>query len=98
MNLILIGPPGCGKGTQAQIISDKYNYLKVSTGDMLREEIKKDTEIGKKIITNMNDGKFVEDEIVNKLLEKIIFDLKSQLYRTKLAVEYSTLNFLLTCF
>ena len=74
MNLILIGPPGCGKGTQAQIISDKYNYLKVSTGDMLREEIKKDTEIGKKIITNMNDGKFVEDEIVNKLLEKIIFD------------------------
>ena len=74
MNLILIGPPGCGKGTQAQILSDKYNYLKVSTGDMLREEIKKDTEIGKKIITNMNDGKFVEDEIVNKLLEKIIFD------------------------
>ena len=41
---------------------------------MLRDEIKKDTEIGKKIINNMNDGKFVEDEIVNKLLEKIIFD------------------------
>ena len=78
MNLILIGPPGCGKGTQAQIISDKYNYLKVSTGDMLREEIKKDTEIGKKIINNMNDGKFVEDEIVNKLLEKIIFDSKKK--------------------
>ena len=41
---------------------------------MLREEIKKDPEIGKKIVNNMNDGKFVDDEIVNKLLEKIIFD------------------------
>ena len=41
---------------------------------MLRDEIKKDTEIGKKIINHMNEGKFVEDEIVNKLLEKIIFD------------------------
>ena len=74
MNVILIGPPGCGKGTQAQIISTKYNLFKVSTGDMLREEIKKDTEIGKKIIKNMNHGKFVEDEIVNNLLKKIIFD------------------------
>ena len=43
---------------------------------MLREEIKKDSEIGKKIINNMNNGKFVEDEIVNKLLEKTIFDEK----------------------
>ena len=45
---------------------------------MLREEIKKDSEIGKKIVNNMNDGKFVDDEIVNKLLEKIIFDPKKK--------------------
>ena len=52
----------------------KLNSFQVSTGDLLRDEIKKDTEIGKRIINNMNSGKFVEDEIVNKLLEKIIFD------------------------
>ena len=76
MNIILFGPPGAGKGTQAQIIVNKFNLFQVSTGEMLREEINKDTEIGKKIINNMNDGKFVEDEIVNKLLEKIIVDTK----------------------
>ena len=74
MNLILFGPPGAGKGTQAKFLVEKLNSFQVSTGDMLREEIKRDTEIGKKIINNMNDGKFVQDEIVNKLLEKIIFD------------------------
>ena len=76
MNLILFGPPGAGKGTQAKFLVEKLNSFQVSTGDMLREEIKKDTEIGKKIINSMNDGKFVEDEIVNKLLEKILFDSK----------------------
>ena len=78
MNLILFGPPGAGKGTQAKILVEKLNSFQVSTGDMLRNEIKKDTEIGKKIINYMNDGKFVEDEIVNKLLEKIIFDSKKK--------------------
>ena len=77
MNLILFGPPGAGKGTQAKFLVKKLNSFQVSTGDMLRDEIKKDTEIGKKIINNMNDGKFVEDEIVNKLLEKIIFNSKN---------------------
>ena len=76
MNIIIFGPPGAGKGTQAKNLVEKLNSFQVSTGDLLREEIKKDTEIGKKIINNMNDGKFVEDEIVNKLLEKIIFDPK----------------------
>ena len=74
MNIIIFGPPGAGKGTQAKILVEKLNSYQVSTGDMLREEIKKNTEIGKKIINNMNDGKFVEDEIVNKLLENVIFD------------------------
>ena len=75
MNLIIFGPPGAGKGTQAKHLVKKLNSFQISTGDMLRDEIKKDTEIGKRIINNMNDGKFVEDEIVNKLLEEIVFDL-----------------------
>ena len=74
MNIIIFGPPGAGKGTQAKYIVKKLQNFQVSTGDILRDEIKKDTEIGKKIINHMNEGKFVEDEIVNKLLEKIIFD------------------------
>ena len=78
MNLILFGPPGAGKGTQAKFLVEKLNSFQVSTGDMLRDEIKKDTEIGKKIVNNMNNGKFVEDEIVNKLLENVIFDSKKK--------------------
>ena len=74
MNIIIFGPPGAGKGTQAKNLVEKLNSFQVSTGDMLREEINKDTEIGKNIIKNMNDGKYVDDEIVNNLLEKIIFD------------------------
>ena len=76
MNIIIFGPPGAGKGTQAKYLKKKFNSFQISTGDMLRDEIKKDTEIGKRIINNMNNGKFVEDEIVNKLLKKIIFDTK----------------------
>ena len=79
MNIIIFGPPGAGKGTQAKNLVKKLNSFQVSTGDMLREEIKKDSEIGKKIINNMNNGKFVEDEIVNKLLEKTIFDEKKKI-------------------
>ena len=74
MNLIIFGPPGAGKGTQAKYLVKKLNSFQISTGDMLREEINKDTEIGKRIISNMTEGKFVEDEIVNNLLEKTIFD------------------------
>ncbi len=76
MNIVIFGPPGAGKGTQAKFLVKKFNSYQVSTGEMLRDEIEKDTEIGKKIITNMNDGKFVDDEIVNKLLENIILDKK----------------------
>ena len=78
MNVIIFGPPGAGKGTQAKYLVKTLNSIQISTGDMLREEIKKDTQIGKRIINNMNDGKFVDDEIVNKLLEKIIFDSKKK--------------------
>ena len=78
MNLILFGPPGAGKGTQAKYLVDKLNGFQVSTGEMLRQEIQKDTEIGKIIINDMNDGKFVDDEIVNKLIENIILKNKKK--------------------
>ena len=74
MNIILFGPPGAGKGTQAKYLVKKLNGFQVSTGDILRDEIKKDTEIGKKIINDMDNGKFVSDEIVNSLISNIIFD------------------------
>ena len=74
MNLILFGPPGAGKGTQARYLVDKLNAFQISTGDILRNEIKKNTEIGKKIINDMNSGKFISDEIVNSLIKDYIFD------------------------
>ena len=74
MNTILFGPPGAGKGTQAKHLVKKINGFQISTGEMLRNEIKKNTEIGKMIINDMNEGKFVSDEIVNKLIQANIFD------------------------
>ena len=74
MNIIIFGPPGAGKGTQAKYLVKKINGFQISTGDLLREEIKNDSEIGKIIINDMNDGKFVNDEIVNKIINKFIFD------------------------
>ncbi len=74
MNIIIFGPPGAGKGTQSKYLTKKIDGFQVSTGDMLRDEIKNETDIGKLIINDMNDGKFVSDKIVNKLVEKIIFD------------------------
>ena len=75
---MIFGPPGAGKGTQAKNLEKKLNNFQVSTGDMLRDEIKKDSEIGKKIINYMNDGKFVDNEIVNNIMKKIIFDPKKK--------------------
>ena len=74
MNIILFGPPGAGKGTQSRYLVDKLRNFQVSTGDILREEIKKNSAIGQQITINMNEGKFVSDKIVNGLIEKIIYD------------------------
>ena len=74
MNIILFGPPGAGKGTQAKKLQKILNSFQVSTGDMLRDEINRDTEVGKKIINYMNYGNFVDDVIVNKLIENAVKD------------------------
>ena len=74
MNIILFGPPGAGKGTQSKYLVNKLKNFQVSTGDILREEIKNNSEIGQQITNNMNEGKFVSDEIVNSLIEKLMLD------------------------
>ena len=74
MNIILFGPPGAGKGTQSKYLVNKLNSHQISTGDILRDEIKNDSDIGKQIINDMNEGKFVSDEIVNALIKKVIDD------------------------
>ena len=74
MNIILFGPPGAGKGTQSKFLVKKLNGFQISTGDILRKEIKNNSIIGKEIINDMNNGKFVSDEIVNKLIKSFIFD------------------------
>ncbi len=76
MNIILFGPPGAGKGTQAQYIVKNYNYFHLSTGDLLREETKKKTHLSKLIEKTIEGGNFVADEVVNKLLKKTISNLK----------------------
>jgi len=72
VNLILFGPPGAGKGTQAYFIVKKYNYFQLSTGDLLRNEIKKNTLLGKEIVNIITPGEFVSDTIVNALLKQAI--------------------------
>ena len=74
MNIILFGPPGAGKGTQSKYLVKKLNAFQISTGDLLREEIKQDSDIGKAISNDMKNGKFINDDIVNKLIENLVSD------------------------
>ena len=76
MNIILFGPPGAGKGTQAQLIVKKHNYFQLSTGDLLRKETQKKSGLGLKIESLISKGNFVSDEIVNQLLKETISNLK----------------------
>tara|TARA_B100000953_G_scaffold279790_1_gene256136 strand:- start:37 stop:678 length:642 start_codon:yes stop_codon:yes gene_type:complete len=81
VNIILFGPPGAGKGTQSQYLVNTHSYNQISTGDLLRDEIKKDTDLGNKILSKIDIGEFVEDEIVNSLIKKVISNKK---YNNKL--------------
>ena len=74
MNIILFGPPGAGKGTQSKYLVNKLKAFQISTGDLLREEIKINSDIGKAITNDMKNGKFISDDIVNKLIENLISD------------------------
>ena len=78
MNVIIFGPPGAGKGTQAQNIVRKFNLHQISTGDLLRNEVKNKTDIGKHIENIISKGDFATDEIVNDLIKKVIFDPKNK--------------------
>ena len=76
MNLVIFGPPGAGKGTQSKFIATKFNMYQLSTGEFLRKEMSKNTQIGKKISTVINSGSLVSDQIVSDLIEKVIKDEK----------------------
>ena len=65
-HFIIFGPPGAGKGTQAKLMVEKYNLRHISTGDLLRAEIKAGTELGRMAKAIIDDGNFVPDEIVLK--------------------------------
>jgi len=78
VNIVLFGPPGSGKGTQALYLVNKFNLHKISSGDLLREEIKKKTILAKKIKVNIDKGILVPDNIINELIAKII--LKKEFY------------------
>src|SRR5215471_19710420 len=68
MILLLFGPPGCGKGTQAAILADRFHIPAISTGEMFRAECKAGTELGKTACTILSQGKLVSDEIVNGIV------------------------------
>lgn len=70
MNLVLMGPPGAGKGTQGEILSKRLGIDTISTGVMLRTAIKEQTEIGKQVEKLINDGKLVPDDIMVKLVKE----------------------------
>ena len=74
MNVIIFGPPGAGKGTQAINIAKKFKLYQISTGDLLRNEVKNKTAIGKDIENIISKGDFATDEIVNELIKNVVLD------------------------
>jgi len=72
LNLVFLGPPGAGKGTQAQIIAQKHGLTHISVGDMLRDAVKKGTELGKKAEHYMKRGELVPDELILGLIEETL--------------------------
>ena len=81
MNIVIFGPPGAGKGTQSKYIVDKYKLYQLSTGDLLRKEIKNKTSLGLKISSIINSGELVSDQIVRNLIENFVSNDK---YKNKI--------------
>ena len=81
MNIIIFGPPGAGKGTQSSFIVKKFKLHQLSTGELLRNEIKNKSELGLKISSIIDSGNLVSDEIVSKLIEKFV---SSEIYKNRL--------------
>ncbi|MCS7244592.1 MAG: adenylate kinase [candidate division WOR-3 bacterium] len=77
MRIVFLGPPGAGKGTQADIISKRYGIRKISTGDILRNEMENNTELGKLAKEYVKKGELVPDEIMVKIIENNIKNLES---------------------
>ena len=69
-NLVLSGPPGAGKGTQGRMLAEKFNFYYISTGSLLRKEIKAETDLGLKVKETLEKGELVSDEIVIRLIER----------------------------
>jgi len=81
VNIILFGPPGAGKGTQSKNLAKKFNLFNISSGDLLRDEIKNNSKLGNKISSIINEGSLVSDNIVNDLIRKI---LNNEKYKNRL--------------
>jgi adenylate kinase len=78
MNIILLGPPGAGKGTQARMLQDSYQLDLISTGDILREEIKRGTAVGLEVKKTMDEGLYPSDEIILLVFEKRLKESKAK--------------------
>ena len=81
MNLVIFGPPGAGKGTQSNFIVEKFKFYQLSTGDLLRKEVKSKSKLGIEISSIINSGSLVSDEIVSKLIANYLSNDK---YKNKL--------------
>lgn len=78
MNLILLGPPGSGKGTQARLLRDRHGLILIATGEILREEIQKDTPIGREVKEIIEAGLYPSDDIILEILEQYLRQAKAQ--------------------
>ena len=81
MNIVIFGPPGAGKGTQSNFIVNRFRLHQLSTGDLLRKEIKDKTKLGNEISSIINSGNLVSDQIVSDLIEKYI---SNSIYKSRL--------------
>lgn len=78
MRIILLGPPGAGKGTQAKALAKRLNLAHISTGDLLRQEVAQNTPLGKEAVIYMQKGELVPDDLIIQMLEKRIVQLDAQ--------------------